>query len=252
LCYGGGWEVVAKGAKGSIFDLDVFLSFGIAVSIGLLAGPFGDQMFYQRAFSIKKEKLKNAFLLGAGIFAIVPISMGILGFLATGLDMDVPAGLVNYEVIKELLPIWAVYPFLFAVMCGLLSTCDSAMCAVSSLATKDWFPASEITGARISMIVLSVIAISIANTPGLAVVHLFLIHATVRACTLLPTIQAVLYKNIHEPSMFWGIIISVIFGFPLFCYGMLFNGGWEFVAFGSILAVGLSGVITWGGRKYES
>jgi Na+/proline symporter len=96
-------------------------------------------MFYQRAFSIKKEKLKKSFFLGAAIFAIVPISMGILGFIATGLDMKVPAGLVNYEVIKELLPVWAVYPFLFAVMCGLLSTCDSAMCAASSLAAKDWF-----------------------------------------------------------------------------------------------------------------
>ena len=75
------------------------------------------------------------FKKGAAIFAIVPISMGTLGFIATGLDMKVPAGLVNYEVIKELLPVWAVYPFLFAVMCGLLSTCDSAMCAVSSLAS---------------------------------------------------------------------------------------------------------------------
>jgi Na+/proline symporter len=118
-------------------------------------------MFYQRAFSIKKEKLKKSFFLGAAIFAIVPISMGILGFIATGLDMKVPAGLVNYEVIKELLPVWAVYPFLFAVMCGLLSTCDSAMCAASSLAAKDWFPTSEITGARVAMVVLAVISVFI-------------------------------------------------------------------------------------------
>ena len=247
---GGGLETVAKGATGSVFDLDVFLYFGIAVSIGLLAGPFGDQMFYQRAFSIKKEKLKKSFLLGAAIFAIVPISMGTLGFIATGLDMKVPAGLVNYEVIKELLPVWAVYPFLFAVMCGLLSTCDSAMCAVSSLASKDWFPTSEITGARVAMVALAVLAIAIANTPGLAVVHLFLFHSTFRACTLLPTIQAVLYDDIHEPSMFWGIIVSLVLGFPLFCYGMLFGGGWMFIAPGAIITAGASGLIVYAGRKF--
>ena len=252
IIQGGGWETVAKGATGSIFDLDVFLTFGIAVSIGLLAGPFGDQMFYQRAFSIRKEKIKSAFLWGAGIFAIVPISMGILGFLGTGLGLQVPAGLVNYEVIKELLPVWAVYPFLFAVMCGLLSTCDSAMCAISSIAVNDWFPKTvrPVYVARIAMGGLAVLAITVANTPGVAIVHLFLFHSTFRACTLLPTIQAVLYRDVHEPTMFWGIVVSLIFGFPLFCYGMLFGGGWMFIAPGAIITAGASGLIVYAGRKF--
>ena len=245
---GGGLETVVKGATGSIFDLDVFLTFGIAVSLGLLAGPFGDQMFYQRAFSIRKDKIKKAFTLGACVFVIVPISMGILGFLATGLDMKVSPALVNYEVIKELLPVWAVYPFLFAVLCGLLSTCDSAMCAASSLASKDWFPTSEITGARVAMVALAVLAVAIANS-GVTIITLFLFHSCLRASTLLPTIQAILYKDIYEPAMFWGLILSVMIGLPLFCYGMMFGGGGIYTATGAILTVVIGGSLTYAGRK---
>jgi len=245
---GGGWETVAKGATGSIFDLDVFLTFGIAVSLGFLAGPFGDQMFYQRAWAIKKEKIRKAFTLGACMFIIVPVSMGLLGFMATGLSMKVDPQLVNYEVIKELLPVWAVYPFLFAVMCGLLSTCDSALCAVSSLTSKDWFPTSEITGARIGMLVLAGVSIAIANS-GVTIVMLFLFHSCLRASTLLPTIQAILYKDIHEPTMFWGLILSVVVGLPFFCYGMWFGGGGVYTAVGAILTVAIGGTLTYAGRK---
>jgi len=247
---GGGWETVAKGATGTLFDLDVFLTFGIAASIGFLAGPFGDQMFYQRAFSIKKNKIFKAFTLGWVLFLVIPITMGSLGFVATGLGMEVPAKLVNYEVIKTLLPAWAVYPFLFAIMCGLLSTCDSACCAVSGLASKDWFPTSEVTGARLGMVALATISVVLANMPGVTIVGLFLFHSCLRASTLLPTIQAISYKDIHEPSMFWGLILSVAIGLPFFCYGMWFGGGGLFTAAGAILTIAIGGGMTYVGRKY--
>ncbi|MFN1845671.1 sodium:solute symporter family transporter [Clostridioides difficile] len=36
--------------------LEVFFAFGLPTAIGLIAGPFGDQCFWQRTFSIKKKK----------------------------------------------------------------------------------------------------------------------------------------------------------------------------------------------------
>ena len=249
ISQGGGWETVAAGAVGNLFDLDVFLTFGIAVSLGFLAGPFGDQMFYQRAWTIKKDKIHKAFTIGACMFVIVPISMGLLGFMATGLGMKVDPQLVNYEVIVKPLPAWTVYPFLFAIMCGLLSTLDSACCAVSSLASKDWFPTSELTGARIGMLALAGVSIILANT-GITIVMLFLFHSCLRASTLLPTIQAILYKDIHEPTMFWGLILSVAIGLPFFCYGMWFGGGGMYTAAGAILTVAIGGAMTYAGRKW--
>lgn len=60
--------------------IEMFLSFGLPTTVGLLSGPFGDQSFWQRAFAVKKEKLGKAFFLGAFLFAVVPLSMGILGY----------------------------------------------------------------------------------------------------------------------------------------------------------------------------
>ena len=55
--------------------VEIFLAFGLPTTIGLLSGPFGDQSFWQRAFAVKKEKLGRAFLLGAVLFAVVPLSL---------------------------------------------------------------------------------------------------------------------------------------------------------------------------------
>lgn len=116
--------------------VEIFLAFGLPTTIGLLSGPFGDQSFWQRAFAVKKEKLGRAFLLGAVLFAVVPLSMGILGFMGAGAGYQAQnLGIINFELIRHFFPSWAVLPFLFMIVSGLLSTVDSNLCAVSSLTT---------------------------------------------------------------------------------------------------------------------
>ena len=36
--------------------IEIFLSFGLPTTIGLISGPFGDQSFWQRAFAVKTGK----------------------------------------------------------------------------------------------------------------------------------------------------------------------------------------------------
>lgn len=132
---GGGLETLAKGLggiagdAGSLFSIsgwEIFLGFGLPTTIGLLSGPFGDQCFWQRAFCVKKNKVGRAFLAGALLFGIVPLSMGMLGFVGAGMGYDaVDTGIINFELISTLFPVWAVIPFLFIIVSGLLSTIDS-------------------------------------------------------------------------------------------------------------------------------
>lgn len=106
--------------------VEIFLAFGLPTTIGLLSGPFGDQSFWQRAFAVKKEKLGRAFLIGAVLFAVVPLSMGILGFMGAGAGYQAQnLGIINFELIRHFFPSWAVLPFLFMIVSGLLSTVDS-------------------------------------------------------------------------------------------------------------------------------
>ena len=78
------WALKLNGQLFSEKGLQVFLGFGLPTAIGLFAGPFGDQCFWQRAFSIRKDRIGRSFALGALMFAVVPLSMGILGFIAAG------------------------------------------------------------------------------------------------------------------------------------------------------------------------
>ncbi|QQG38133.1 MAG: hypothetical protein HYS26_01090 [Candidatus Kaiserbacteria bacterium] len=264
---GGGWETVEKGLYGKsgtftdLFSgdgLTVFLTFGIPVTIGLLAGPFGDQSFWQRAFAIRKDSVRLAFILAAFIFGVVPITLSLLGFLGAGMGLTaVDTQRVNLEVVgnlveRKLLPGWILIMFVYLLLSGLVSTLDSNLTAISSLAGHDiagraghgesldrrgfsWF-------SRGAMLVLVVGGIAIANIPGMTIPYLFLFYGTLRASTLLPTVITILKKQVSEPGMFWGIITSIVIGLPIFAYGNLYKVT-PMIIGGSLFSVLASGII---------
>lgn len=215
-----------------LFDgngIAVLLSFGLPTAIGLVSGPFGDQCFWQRAFSIDQKKIGRSFFLGALMFGIVPLSMGILGYIAAGSGMEiVDKSIVNFEVITKLFPSWVEVPFLFMLISGLLSTVDSNLCAVASL-TTDWKVASKLENtektrfSRFVMVLLLLIGILIANIPGLTVTHMFLIYGTLRATTLLPTVLTLCRVKLKAKGVIAGISTSMVIGLPVFGYATLNN-----------------------------
>lgn len=233
----------ATGEYTSLFSakgLDVLLSFGIPTVIGLIAAPFGDQCFWQRAFSIREDKVGGAFKLGALMFAIVPLSMGILGFIAAGSGyVAQETGMVNFELVTSLFPAWVMLPFLFMVISGLLSTTDSNLCAIASL-TSDFSGSMRV--AKGAMLVQLALAIAIANIPGLTVTDLFLMYGALRATTMLPTVLTLNGKKLSAGGVAGGIMLSLLIGMPVFVFGAT-NGSAVIKTAGSLLAVLLSGCV---------
>ena len=218
----------------------MLLAFGVPTAIGLIAAPFGDQCFWQRAFSVRKDKMGRAFQLGALLFAVVPLSMGILGFIAAGSGYAAQdAGMVNFELVASLFPGWVMLPFLFMVISGLLSTTDSNLCAVASL-TSDF--GGGMRAAKGSMLTLLVLANAIANIPGLAVTDLFLIYGALRATTMLPTVLTLKGKSLSAGGVTAGIVASLVIGMPIFVIGTV-TGSAAMKTAGSLCALLLSGAI---------
>ncbi len=248
---GGGLETLLTGLRGAtgdagrVFSADgweTFLGFGLPTTVGLMSGPFGDQCFWQRAFCVKKDRIGRAFLVGALLFGIVPLSMGILGFIGAGMGYTaVDAGMINFELIRTLFPAWAVVPFLFMIISGLLSTIDSNLCAVSSL-TTDIFRENTMGKTKLSMILLLVAGIAVANIPGLTVTHLFLMYGTLRASTLLPTVLTLKGIKLAPQGIVAGVIIAMGIGLPVFGYGNI-RGIAIYRTAGSLLTVLLSGAV---------
>ena len=233
------------GECGSLFSergLEIFLGFGLPTTIGLLSGPFGDQCFWQRAFCVEKNRIGRAFFVGAILFGIVPLSMGIIGFIGAGMGYTaIDIGVINFELISVLFPTWAVIPFLFMIISGLLSTIDSNLCAISSL-TTDIFKKKTLRKTKLAMILLLCFGIIVANIPGLTVTHLFLMYGTLRAATLLPTIFTLSGVKLKAKGVVCGIISALIIGLPIFAYGNINNIA-IYKTIGSLMTVLLSGIV---------
>lgn len=248
---GGGTEVLMSGLGGINSDgfslvsekgLEIFLGFGLPTTVGLISGPFGDQCFWQRAFCVNKKRIGRAFFVGALAFGVVPLSMGILGFIGAGNGyIAVDTGVINFELIKLFFPSWAVVPFLLMILSGLLSTIDSNLCAIASL-TTDVKDNKSATIGKIAMIILLAIGIAVANIPGLTVTHLFLMYGTLRASTLLPTIFTLKGVKLTAQGVTTGVITALVVGLPIFAYGNIYNLA-AYKTAGSLITVLSSGIV---------
>jgi len=252
----GGWSVVMDGIGGKSgeysnpFNAEVAYSFGIVVTIGLLAGPFGDQSFWQRTFATKKKEIKKAFICSALVFGIVPIFTGLIGFVAAGLGIEGKPQLINIITAQMLLPTWVLLPFAFMLISGLVSTLDSALCSVSSLCGHDisnkktTFTYSDMRWAKIGMVLLAIGGLIIANIPDMKILYLFLFYGTLRASTLIPTVLTIIKGKLSEQGMFYGICLALFVGAPLMAYGN-FGGGLHYKVAGAVFTVLSSGIVAW-------
>lgn len=263
LKYSGGMSTLLNGLGGitgeypSLFDksgLAVLLSYGLPTTIGLISGPFGDQSFWQRTFSIKKNSIGKAFFFGALIFGLVPLSMGLVGYIAAGAGfLATDSSMVNFEFISSILPQWVLVPFLFMIISGLLSTVDSNLCSAASFtcdfAIKD--KQDNIKKSKLVMFALLVIAICIANIPGITVTHLFLFYGTFRASTLLPTVLTLKGKKLSSNGIFIGILCSLFIGLPVYSVGALCSIP-LLQTTGSLLSLSLSGIVATAMTRLEA
>lgn len=242
----GGMKTIVNGLGGiegrfrNLFDPYVAYSFGITVTIGLLSGPVGDQQHWQRAFAFRKGTARNGYLLGALIFAIVPVSLGLLGFIAAGDPQIVPeivSGAVHPqqvgpEVVGSLLPGWGILLFMLMILGGLASTGDSALCAGGSMAVVDIYqrylhPAAGekemLIAARCSIIGMALCAVFISLIPGVTILSLFLFYGTLRSSTFVPTLLILFKRTINPTGIFWGVLGAMSLGSSLYLYGERIN-----------------------------
>jgi urea-proton symporter len=247
--------------------LTVMLTFGIPGSLGWIAGQFGDPYYWQQANALKQDPVKRTFVLAAFIFAFIPLSLSMLGFLGSGMGLKVQnSQYINLEVIGALLPWGAGMLFIGLLTFALISTLDSHLAAISALAGHDIFNSyvakrdgrlsqaeldrGSVRYSLASIPILAACGIVIAlvtsevlkQQPGTTIIWLLLCYGTLRAATFLPTVFTLLRLDVSERGMFWGILASLSGGFLPFVYGNLYNVTWAKIA-GSLIAILASGCI---------
>lgn len=221
-----------SGDKTNVLDPWVAYSFGIPASLGLIAGPIADQMFFQRAWATRPERIVRTFVLGGLVFGVVPVLLSAFGFLAANpaigavLHITDPQ-MVSVAVAEHFLPRWTLFGFAVMALCALSSTLDSAYIAMGSLFAVDVYarylrPRAtdlQITRAsRLSMIGFMAIGTAIAIIPGLKLLWVFLIYGAVASAALAPTVLALYWSRLSARGAFWGAGLSFALGLPLSIY----------------------------------
>lgn len=264
---GWGGKTGEGGSLFSAYGINVFWNFGLATTIGLLSGPFGDQAFYQRAFATLGTKVRVAFYKAAFLFALVPLALSVLGFLMAGSSKPVAnSAVVSLVAVETFLPAGALMIFAIILASALLSAMDTHFTAVGSLAGHDLLPLAndptdETTSvedrkclffSRTAMVVAGLLAVLLANIPGIQILHLFLFYGTLRASTLLPTLLTILSsKPLPEAGVFWGIVASLTIGLPIFCAGNLYKIT-HLIVLGSLTTLLAPGLIALTAQKWKS
>jgi Na+/proline symporter len=158
--------------------------------------------------------------------------------------------MIGIEVVLRLLPLWAGVFFVVMLLCGLMSTLDSGMCAASSLYAIDLgrlSPAQrsvlakervggtlnqaeqevkyeldrETVGrARMGMYIIAVLGLGLAYI----VQHLFSLDRLwwifngVASCFVVPTVMSLYYKRLTAKGVIWAICVASL-GMVVFVYG---------------------------------
>jgi Na+/proline symporter len=250
----------------NVFDPSVAFNFGIVTSIGLLSGSLSDQQHWQRAFAIEEKGLVRAYVLSGFLFGVVPLAVALLGFIGANpashvsLPQGVDPSMIGVAVVAHYLPNWAVLAFLVMMLGGLCSTLDSGMCAASSLyaincfrftpeedavrekerlgaklsagdqAIKEGLDKVIVRRGRVGMFGITIagllVALAVLYVPGFGLQYLWWVFNTVAACVAVPTVLSLYWERCDAKGVFWGVLIALGLGMPLFVYSNLKNSVW--------------------------
>jgi len=231
------------GSHRSLFDPWIAFTMGIPMTLGLIAGPIGDQVFFQRAMAVKQENIAKTFIYAGLLFGIVPITLSLLGFIGA---TEVNRGLISVPdpqvvgpvVIAALLPKAALYAFTLMAFAGLCSTLDSSLCAISSLGSVDIYgryinrqpsDGGTVRAARICMIGMTVIGTAVALCQP-KLLWCFLAYGALASSALFPTVFALYWKRLPANGAFLAVILSLGIGTPLSIYANVIDNPYLIVA----------------------
>ncbi len=245
----GGWQSVVAGLGGvdgqhrNIFDPWLAFSLGIPMTLSLISGPIGDQVFFQRAIAVKEKDIAKTFVYGGLLFGLVPITLSLLGFIGAdrvshGLLTVSDPQVVGPIVVGSLLPKGALYAFTLMAFAGLCSTLDSSLCAISSLGSIDIYrrymhphanDRQTLKAARICMLAMTILGTAIALCKP-KLLWCFLAYGALASAGLFPTIFALYWKRLTANGVCWAIILSLIIGTPLSIYANIVDNPYLIVA----------------------
>lgn len=206
-------------------SIDLALSFGVITTIGLLSAPYVDNTFWQRAFSIPKEKVFSTFVLSGLFFLVIPLLFGIIGLVYT--DM----GDKTWQITSAFDSIGLRFLLGVAIFVAIISTIDSNLCAISSLYYRHVVDVDMVIDTkdqlRGAMFLLLTASGGIFVSIDVTITQMFLLYGTIRTCAAVPTILIILDKY-DKSRLFFSTLATVCICCPGYIIASKYGYGFIF------------------------
>jgi hypothetical protein len=240
-------------ADSTLFPLHLIWLFVIPVSAALLSAVAMDDQLYQRGFAAR-ENPRRAFVLATFVFAIVPLGLSLIGFLAANKALGVKIDnvqLVNVQTIQHILPDFPITLLVAAIITACIGSGGSALHAAGNVGAKNVVQAfwpglsdeSLVRASRVTM-VLTLLAGTLIALWNVRLFELWLGWGMFRAVLFFPLLFLIFTR---VPSVFpiigVGLPVTLV-SFAVFFWGLgqqpaVASGEAILVAWGTTLALGV-------------
>ena len=220
------------------FTLSVVLSPGIAMALGLIGGPMADMMFFQRIMALRDPAEVTKALAVAGLlFAIVPISLSVPGFIAAS-AADPTFHAANPEAIgliatAHFAPKIGIFFFCIIIVTGLMTTLEAAFSSITAIAGTDFFRLfrrlrnnePDQVSIHFSWIVLVGLAILgfFISISGVNLLPVFLTDAAIATSMIVPVVYGAIAKRFTTLEVVVPLVLSFSFALVIGATGAIWD-----------------------------
>ena len=223
----GGGTALLSGLQGkaqiaSLFDPTLVWTFGLAMFLTSITGIVGNQSYYQKSFSQQlSQHSGTSFLIGALLFAIVPVTLGMLGLMSLGSNTAVADPSTSHlAYMQSIGGTVLVYAFAFVVLNCASSALDSYSNAFGSIVAHDLNIADSkaVLASRVGMVAIAA-AGWLLSTFNIDLTYIFLTYAVLRVTLFVITLLAVTTSRLNANGIFYSVLLISPVAFALNVYG---------------------------------
>lgn len=239
--------IYSTGAKNleSVFNPAFLTTFGVAYLIAISVSSASHGHLWQKGFSMPRESIMPAYLLGAAFFAVFLFTILSMASFAQANGLEVKAADTSLLVAIGSALGGAALLYFSIIFIGQTSTViDSAMNYFSSLVSLEWLKSDKVWTSRAIMLIF-LIAAWLVSWLKLEIWTIMLLMSSVRTVMFVPLILHVFNFKLQEPTVFWTsaatIIVSVYFAATAKLDGIAINNMYSMIVAVSVpLAVYLT------------
>jgi urea-proton symporter len=223
----GGTNTLLTGIGGkaqisNLLDVNLVWTFGISMFLTSITGIVCNQSYYQKSFSQQNTaNTGKSFLIGAAIFTVIPLTLGMLGMMSLGNNTVVNDPTTSHLAYMQAIGGSAlVYVFGFVILNCASNALDSYSNAFGSMVAHDLnlSDSRTVLVSRLSMVAIATVG-WILSTFNVDLTYIFLTYAVLRVTLFVITILAVTTDRLTASGIFYAVLTISPVAFFLNVYG---------------------------------